>query len=508
MKQFVAWVINWPKKIKNSLSAKLFLTTFIVLMSIFSASFLAVRTVLPTLYRREFFAEFYRMVDELNDAFESEGFVPTALGELVVTTLEEAVEFEYSSIRDREGEMRPISESLSFIIYSYALENNLNVGVFEVLPGGNMGGNIFRVNAKPATSHDAEIISANLNFYSIETGGFVVNVNASMFPIDQAISIINRLYVFVLMVTFFVSIGVSYAYSRYLAKPIVELSAVSKKMRELDLNQRHESTRSDEIGELSDTLNQMAAKLSISLSDLQAANVRLREDIERERKQEAKRRGLFTAISHELKTPITILKGEIGGMIDQVGIFKDRDTYLQSAYQTTETLGKLVSEILAISQLESHEFKLNFREEDIGDLVRGVCQRHEDLAESRKTSLTYYCEENVMARVDKEQFQMAISNVINNAISHSIAGAMVDVQLSQLDDRATLTVENSGVQIQQEDLESIFEAFYRSEKSRNRHTGGSGLGLFIVKNILDLHQFDYSIANSEEGVLFTLQFPI
>jgi len=248
----------------------------------------------------------------------------------------------------------------------------------------------------------------------------------------------------------------------------------------------------------------MAGKLESALSELQAANDKLHEDMERERKQASLRNDLFAAISHELKTPITILKGELGGMIDGIGVYKDRDTYLQHAFKVTEQMEKLVQEILAVSRLET-EIQLTFEKTDIGDLVNNLCQKFEDLASSQGVAIVCYCEGGLLVRADARQIQNAISNIISNAIFHSPAGEVVSVQLEKVDGKGILTVENTG-HINETDLENLFEPFYRGDKSRSRYTGGSGLGLYIVKRILEMHQFPYSICNVDDKVVFAVEF--
>ena len=251
----------------------------------------------------------------------------------------------------------------------------------------------------------------------------------------------------------------------------------------------------------------MAGKLESTLSELKAANDKLHKDMDRERKQEKQRRDLFTAISHELKTPITILKGELGGMIDNIGVYKDRDSYLQHAFKTTEQIERLVQEILTVSRLEAKEIQLSFGYTDIGVLVNSLCHKFEDLANSQNVAILCYCEDGVFATVDNIQLQSAISNIISNAIFHSPTGEIVNVELEKSESFGILTVDNVG-NINDSDLENLFEPFYRGDKSRSRYTGGSGLGLHIVKRILEMHRFTYDIRNADEKVVFTVKFPL
>jgi two-component system sensor histidine kinase VanS len=331
---------------------------------------------------------------------------------------------------------------------------------------------------------------------------------ASSAAVRQVTNIMNSILPLAFAASLLISAWVSFVCSRRLAKPILAISQISRKMSQIDLSSRCDVERTDEIGELGRDLNSMAEKLEAALSELQAANAKLQADMERERRQEKQRSDLFTAISHELKTPITILKGEIGGMIDNIGVYKDRDTYLQNAFKTTEQMENLVREILSVSRLETKEIRLALGALDLSAAVNDLCQKHEDLANSQNVALVCYCEDGIFAKADKLQIQSAISNIISNAIFHSTQGEMVNVQLVKSDGAGgSLTVENTG-HINEADLENLFEPFYRGEKSRNRYTGGSGLGLYIVKRILEMHGFEFGIACADGKVVFTMRFPL
>ena len=484
-------------------------------MITFSVAFRAVHVVLPSLYRRGFYADFYEFLFEFQSALDEQEF-----GELDEVEITWYSEMDMDPGVDEEGylfieldqsmrSMRGRNSEVDQLIWQYAMENNANVTVWEVFPGGYQGGVTHHFDFAPLNApHDGILATGVLHFYDYETGGFMINVQASLLPLNQTMAIIDSLYVPVLTVIFFLSAIISYFYSHYLAKPIVELNATSKRLGKLELGGHIKMERSDEIGELSETLSNMALKLKDSLFKLQDANVKLQEEMEREREQERRRRDLFTSISHELKTPITILKGEIGGMIDEVGAYKDRDVYLRSAHGWTETLEKLVSEVLTISRLEGEGMTLDLEPVDLDHLTRGIYLDHQRLATMKNIDFVYDGDPGLVTEVDDSQLKMAIANVVNNAIFHSKEGSKVEMSLKRQGDVGVLVVTNEGSKISEEEIPHLFAPFYRVDKSRNRHTGGSGLGLFIVKNILELHGFKYGIANCEEGVVFGIRIPI
>lgn len=274
----------------------------------------------------------------------------------------------------------------------------------------------------------------------------------------------------------------------------------------LDMKWRCDDSRSDEIGILAGNLNEMALRLDRALCELQEANDKLKADIDREREQDKRRRDFFSAISHELKTPVTILKGELDGMILNVGKFKDRDRYLQEAYQTTESIEKLVREIMALARFDM--ISLNEEEMSVSDLADECCEIYECIAYEKRIQINRQYDSDIMITADRKQMTTVLSNIINNAIRYSPKDSHIDVCILKKDGREMLTVENRGTPIDADDLSRIWEPFYRTDKSRNRDTGGSGLGLYIVKSILDLHGFQYGIANTDHGIKFTLVFRV
>ena len=491
--------------VRIRLSVKIFLLTFAVLMSTFVVSFSVIENLLPRLYQREFFTEFDQLIIELEreirgiEFYEIEG------------------EGMFSLDSDNQGVVS-FPPVVADIVTYYAITYNMSITVWEIEPvTAWLGEIIYEIDGRKASIHQEEsqavhgnlvVSPGQMNFYTYEAGGFAISAQGTFQPAERVLAIITSLQSQVLIVMFFVSLAISMLYSFYLARPIVRLSHESEKLRKLEFDEGLKINRRDEIGDLSSNLNFMSFELKNALDDLQKANKKLKEEMEREREQERQRRNLFTSISHELKTPITVLKGEIGGMIDKVGVYKDRDVYLGSAYGWTETLEKLVAEILTIARLEGENMRLDFTHINISELLTEVCKTYQTLADNQ--NITVYTDLNteLIIRADESQIKIAISNIISNAIFYTKFGEAVDIRFEKIDEFAVLTVINRGAFIAEDDLINIFEPFYRIDKSRSRHTGGSGLGLFIVKNIFDLHGFEYGIENVEAGVRFMVKMPI
>ena len=505
--------------------------TFAVLMTTFYVSFTIIENLLPTLYRQGFLNEidgiFERLVIELER--EIRGITRGEDGEIYGESLfidwsQIFLDWNWhtENIIDRREDVHVVQfYQVQQIVDHFALYYNMSITIWRIEPftawkgpmvyhldGRGTGTALPGSHIFTHSSGEYTVGFGQFNSYHLDTGGFALNVEGTFQPALRMLGIISDLQTQILIVMIFISIVISTLYSLYLARPIVRLSHESKKLRNLEFDENVQIKRRDEIGDLSSNLNYMSRQLRTTLDDLQEANEKLKEEMEREREQERQRRNLFTSISHELKTPITILKGEIGGMIDKVGAYKDRDSYLESVYGWTESLEKLVSEILTVTRLEGEKMRLNLTQTDISALLTEICHTHQSLADNQNVLLNQFLDSDLIVKADEAQLQIAISNVINNAVFYTKPDELVKVQLKQEGGFATLTVTNTGAHIAEADLRNLFAPFYRIDRSRNRHTGGSGLGLFIVKNILELHDFEYEIENIEEGVRFTIKMPL
>lgn len=289
--------------------------------------------------------------------------------------------------------------------------------------------------------------------------------------------------------------------SRVIVKPVLQISNVSKRMAQLDMTWHCSTGRTDELGTLADSLNTLSQRLTQTMGELESANARLREDIAASRTLEKQRRDFFAAASHELKTPITILKGQLESMMLGIGDYRNHDKYLPQALDAVESMEQLIGELLTITKMEAGIPESSFTHEALGPLLGTCIAELEPLAAEKQITIdTQEINETVSISVNKQLFRKAVSNILSNAVRYSPAGQHIIITLTD----SALTVENTGVTIAKEDLPSLFTPFYRADKSRNRKSGGSGLGLYIVKNILDLHGLGCKIENSENTVRFTV----
>lgn len=231
------------------------------------------------------------------------------------------------------------------------------------------------------------------------------------------------------------------------------------------------------------------------------------EIIEKERREEENRREFIATISHELKTPITIISGQLEGMIYNVGKYKDRDKYLKESYTSTQELKDLVNEMIEISKTDILSASFDPKTLNIKELVEVILKRQEFLIDEKNIKTSVKISDSATIYADKDKFSKALFNVINNAIKYTPDGENINIRFIERGFRPSiLEVENTGITISEESLKNIFNPFFRVEKSRSRKTGGSGLGLYLTSQILAKHGFGYKMTNRGNAVLFTIEF--
>lgn len=323
--------------------------------------------------------------------------------------------------------------------------------------------------------------------------------------VNQAVQALKGSWMYLLAAVLLISVLAAAFYAKAVTKPIVKISRISEKISDFEFDKRCEENRSDEIGVLAHNLNCLAQRLSRTMSELKQANDSLRQDIEREKQREQQQLEFFSAVSHELKTPITVLKGQLSGMLDGVGSYTNREKYLARSLEVTCRMEGMVKELLTISRLEAHDVCLQFEKLDLRQIVAAALEQYRDMIEQREQNCLLDWKE-AFVWADRFLLTKAVCNLISNASFYSPQGAQIKIYIEQKKG-AKLVIENTEANIPQEAIGHLFEAFYRADVSRNRKSGGSGLGLYLVKMISEQHNVDYRIENTADGVAVTLNFP-
>lgn len=525
-------VIVLRKKLSENLSAKIFILTLIILLGAGAITFGFIALVTPMTYTSVMTGDLDYKAKELitalnNSTYEEavklvDNFVISTNTNIVIFTPEDKVDNNMPSIEI-------IKEGNNFFKGSAKTRGDeSNSEVIEDVNSNEQNNSdddiMLKTESIIVTNNDESKVAVGYSneytynsvrkqealIYNFELtdkqGEYILQLIPEIKPVNQAVLSLIKIAPWLLGCMLLFSFICAYFYSRYITKPIVRLSKISQKMADLDFTYKCNDIRIDEIGLLGKNLDQLSTRLSNALDDLRQSNEALQKDINLERELEQQRLAFFSAVSHELKTPVTILKGQLTGMMEGIDIYKDHDKYLARALMVTSRMENLIQEILMVTKMESRDFISNREAINLGSLLDDCLIVYNELLEQKQIKLSMNADKNVYITGDIKLLHKVIDNILSNAVFYSPEGANVDIVMYKTNEQIVLTIENSETSIPEESFEHLFDAFYRVEKSRNRSTGGSGLGLYLVKLILDKYDTKYSIENTNNGVRFTIIF--
>jgi two-component system sensor histidine kinase VanS len=322
-------------------------------------------------------------------------------------------------------------------------------------------------------------------------------------PVGEAAAVIKEYYVYIYAFAILIIVLLSLLYSKMISKPLININNAAMRMAELDFSMQCKVSSKDEIGNLATALNFLSEKLDTTLKELTAANISLSLDLEKEKRLEVMRKDFIAAVSHELKTPLSLIDGYAEGLRDGIAEEEDKDFYLQVIIEESEKMNSLISDMLALATLESGNYKLNETDFYIDELIDNIIKKYSPKFSEKNINLqTNFEENNLIVKGDSFRIEQVIINFLTNALKYTIEDHSIYISGKTVNKEVLIEVENEGDQIPEEDLENIWLKFYKIDRSRNRLLGGTGLGLSISKNILLLHESTYGVLNTEKGVKF------
>lgn len=330
-------------------------------------------------------------------------------------------------------------------------------------------------------------------------------VMASLQPVDEAVDILKKYVIYMAPVILALVLALSLIYSRIISRPLLTLNRTAAQLAKLDFTIHPEIRSKDEFGELSRSMNALSQNLASALNELRLANKQLQDDMSEKQKSEQLRKELVANISHELKTPLGIIKGFAEGLQDGVADDK-RERYLTLIVNETDRMNALIMDMLELSKFEVKAIKLKKERFSLTKLIREVAVSFTQQLESKKLLLTIRQdgEQELYVYADRKRIEQVLVNLMSNAIRHAELNSDIVIEMEKAEGEMIKTiVENTGPSIAEDDMSRIWDQFYRTEHSRDRKSGGTGLGLAIVKHILELHGSFFGVANTENGVAFS-----
>ncbi|MED1917682.1 HAMP domain-containing sensor histidine kinase [Bacillus thuringiensis] len=315
----------------------------------------------------------------------------------------------------------------------------------------------------------------------------------SLQPVNEAAGIMRSYYVYILAGTLLLVLLASFYYSRRIAAPLLRMDDMTQKMAKLDFSEKIPIKTEDEIGSLSRNINRLSDMLHDHIG-------RLEQDIEKEKRLEQTRKDFIAGVSHELKTPLSIMESCLYILKDKADSPK-RDYYFAAMEDEVKKMNLLVADMLELAKYESGTYRMQMDSFRIDVLLEQICVKlAPDLAGKQLQLHNRLVPVEVIA--NQHRIEQVIVNFLTNAIRYTPEQEDIVISTVEGEDAVKICIENKGVQIPAEQLEKIWDRFYRGEHSRNRSTGGTGLGLAISKQILELHGAFYGATNTEDGVLF------
>ncbi len=326
--------------------------------------------------------------------------------------------------------------------------------------------------------------------------------------IRESARISNGMMGMVGLVTLIIAGILVWKVSNRITRPIMELADISREMTELKFERKYEPRGNNEITLLGENINELSEKLESTIRELKTANLELEKDVEARKHADERRSEFIGNVSHELKTPIALIQGYAEGLKE--GIMDDqesRDYYCDVIMDETHKMNHLVKRLISLNQFESGGELVQMERFDLNDLVVS-CIRSFDVVTGEKGIKVFYEEvPGLFVWGDEYQVEEVLRNYFSNAVNHCKGKLEIHVRCRREEEKVHVTVFNTGEPIPEESVDRLWEKFYKVDKARTREYGGSGLGLSIVKAIMESMKQQYGVKNFEDGVEFWFELP-
>ena len=354
--------------------------------------------------------------------------------------------------------------------------------------------------------YDERLGDYYLEIWGTLDNGYSIILRTPIQGIKDNVNISTTLIKYVGGAILIVGIISAFVVSTYITRPIKQLSDIAERMSEMDFDARYEGSDKGEIGLLGKIMNNMSEKLEHNIAELKKANLELKKDIDKKEKLEIMRTDFLSNVSHELKTPIALIQGYAEGLKE--GITDDPESmgfYCDVIMDEANKMNTMVKRLLTLNQIEFGNDEPDMERFNINELIASVVDANAIRAGQKNMSIVFdNRNEQNFVWADEYKTEEVLTNYISNALNHCDGKQAIEVRTSKSEDGATLTVTvyNSGRNIAEEDLERIWEKFYKTDKARTREYGGNGIGLSIVKAIMESMGQEYGVRNVSDGVEF------
>ena len=355
------------------------------------------------------------------------------------------------------------------------------------------------------------MLSGNLD------NGYFLYIRIPINSIQESVKISNNFLLLMAGFAILIAAIMILIVSRKFTDPILELNDIAKKMANLDFTQKYKVTEAnDEINNLGRSINVMSEKLEKTINQLRDTNIELEKDIEEKSKLNEMRTSFISDVSHELKTPIALIQGYSEGLLENVNSDEEsRKFYAEVILDETNKMDKLVKQLLELMKLEYGKREFRNHNFNIVELEKEVIRKSKVMIDEKniKVEIDSNSNEDIEVLADDFYIEQVITNYFTNAIKNAkeVDGQKVIKITNKIDkqkNKVCIKVFNTGEKIKEEDLNRIWNRFYKADESRNRADGGSGIGLSLVKAIMSNYQNKYGVNNLDDGVEFYFELDL
>lgn len=414
---------------------------------------------------------------------------------------------------------------------------------FDILIKDNNGINLYTTNKNFSTvigsindildkANDGKELESNDNFtikkqrdsknglsYMMLSGkmenGYFLYIRIPLNSIQDSVSISNNFLLMMASFTILIASIMVTIVSKKFTEPILELNSIAKKMSNLDFSQKYQVTNAkDEINDLGKSINIMSDKLERTIKQLRNSNNELERDIEEKSKIDEMRKTFISDVSHELKTPIALIQGYSEGLLENVNSDEEsRKFYAEVILDETNKMDKLVKQLLELMKLEYGKREFNNKEFNITELEKEVVRKTNVMIEEKQVEIKFENSQEIEVFADDFYIEQVLTNYLTNAIKNvkEMYGEKyikISNELKKDENKVCIKVFNTGEKISEENLNKIWNRFYKADESRHREDGGTGIGLAFVKAIMGNYDNKYGVHNLENGVEFYFELDL
>lgn len=352
---------------------------------------------------------------------------------------------------------------------------------------------------------DNRLKSEYLVLYGVLSDGNLILMRSALESIRESVKISNQFLAYVGIVATILSAVIIIGVSRRITTPLVELANISKRMTELDFEAKYRPRVGyrNEIDILGRDMNMLSETLEKTISELKSANNQLQIDIEKKNEVDEMRKEFLSNVSHELKTPLALIQGYAEGLKECINEdAQSRDFYCEVIMDEADKMNRMVKKLLTLNQLEFGNEAVVMERFDLTELIQGVVNAQAILLEQNGIRLDFEADGPMYVWADEFKVEEVVTNYLSNAIHYAAYEKRILIRYIQKADCVRVSVFNTGDPIPPEDIGNVWIKFYKVDKARTREYGGSGIGLSIVKAIMESFHRECGVENHEDGVEF------